>query len=102
VKFMLAFYIGAMGAKDKNFHVNIMTRMGFGPEVLKVQELFLEGKQAEAAMAVPDQLADEISLVGPAERIRERLAAWEASPVTTILAGTQDPEAVRVLAAANS
>jgi F420-dependent oxidoreductase-like protein len=101
VKWTLAFYIGGMGAKDKNFHVNIMTRMGFGKEVLEVQRLFLEGKRAEAAAMVPDQLADEISLVGPAERIRDRLAAWQSSPITQLLAGTQDPHALRVLAEAN-
>ena len=100
VKYMLAFYIGGMGAKSKNFHVNIMTRMGFGPQVEEVQRLFLEGKQGEAAMAVPDELADEISLVGPPERIRERVAAWVDSPVTTLLAGTRDPQALEVLAEA--
>ena len=97
IKYMLAFYIGGMGAKAKNFHVNIMERMGF-PEVKKVQQLFLEGKRAEAAAAVPDRLADEISLVGSADRIRDRLQAWKASPVTTILCGTRDAAALRVLA----
>jgi hypothetical protein len=100
VKWMLAFYIGGMGAKDKNFHVNLMSRMGFEREVLEVQRLFLEGKRAEAADAVPDQLADEISLVGPPGRIKERLAVWKASPITQLLAGTQDPHALEVLAAA--
>jgi len=99
IKYMLAFYIGGMGAKGKNFHVNIMERMGF-PEVRKVQQLFLEGKRAEAAAAVPDRLADEISLVGSAERIRDRLQAWKASPVTTILCGTRDAGSLRVLAEA--
>ena len=51
-------------------------------------------------MAVPDELADEISLVGPPERIRERVAAWVDSPVTTLLAGTRDPQALEVLAEA--
>lgn len=100
VKWMLAFYIGGMGAKDKNFHVNLMGRMGFEKEVAQVQRLFMEGKRAEAADAVPDQLADEISLVGPPARIRERLEAWKKSPVTTLLAGTQDINALKVLAAA--
>ncbi|HYC55984.1 MAG TPA: LLM class F420-dependent oxidoreductase [Candidatus Binatia bacterium] len=100
VKWMLAFYIGGMGAKDKNFHVNIMSRMGFESEVRRVQELFMSGDRAAAAEAVPDQLADEISLVGPPERIRDRLQAWKESPVTQLLAGTQDPQALRVLAEA--
>jgi F420-dependent oxidoreductase-like protein len=100
VKWMLAFYIGGMGAKGKNFHVNIMSRMGFEEEVLKVQDLFIAGKKEEAVAAVPDQLADEISLVGSPARIRERMVAWENSPVTTILAGTADVAAMRALAAA--
>jgi F420-dependent oxidoreductase-like protein len=99
IKYMLSFYIGGMGAKGKNFHVNIMERMGF-PEVRRVQALFLDGKRAEAAAAVPDRLADEISLVGSADRIRDRLQAWKASPVTTILCGTRDAAALRVLAEA--
>lgn len=98
VKWMLAFYIGGMGAKGKNFHVNIMSRMGFEEEVLRVQDLFIAGKQEEAVAAVPDLLADEISLVGSPARIRERMKAWEASPVTTILAATTDKAAMRALA----
>jgi F420-dependent oxidoreductase-like protein len=100
VKWMLAFYIGGMGAKDKNFHMNIMGRMGFEKEVHEVQRLFLEGDRAAAADAVPDQLADEISLVGPPGRIKERLEMWKKSPVTKLLAGTQDPNALKALAEA--
>lgn len=100
VKWMLAFYIGGMGAKEKNFHVNIMSRMGFEKEVLEVQDLFLSGKRDEAVAAVPDQLADEISLVGPIERIRDRMGAWEDSPVTTILNATHDLSVIRALAEA--
>jgi alkanesulfonate monooxygenase SsuD/methylene tetrahydromethanopterin reductase-like flavin-dependent oxidoreductase (luciferase family) len=72
--------------------------MGFADAAARVQELFLAGKRAEAAAAVPDALADEISLAGPPARIRERLQAWKASPVTTLLAGTRDPAALRLLA----
>ena len=72
--------------------------MGFEAEAVRVQKLFLEGKRAEAAAAVPDALADEISLAGPPARIRERLQAWQASPVTTLVAGTRDPATLRLLA----
>jgi len=98
IKLSLSFYIGGMGAKDRNFHLDVISRMGFEGEARKVQELFMDGKRDEAARAVPDALADEISLVGPKERIRDRLEAWKESPVTTILTGTQDPETVRRLA----
>jgi len=98
IKWMLAFYIGGMGAAAKNFHLNLIARLGFEAEAQRVQQLFLDGKRAEAAAAVPDALADEISLAGSPARIRDRLAAWKASPVTTIIAGTRDPAALRILA----
>jgi F420-dependent oxidoreductase-like protein len=97
VKMYLAFYIGGMGAPQQNFHLNLIRRMGFAEEAERVQRLFLEGKRAEAAGAVPDELADEISLVGPAERIRDRLAAWRESPVTTILVGARDPATLHLV-----
>ncbi len=98
VKLSLSFYIGGMGAKDRNFHLDVVGRMGFAKEAAHIQELFMSGRRDEAAAAVPDALADEISLCGPPERIRDRLAAWEESPVTTLLTGTQDEATVRLLA----
>jgi F420-dependent oxidoreductase-like protein len=100
IKWMLAFYIGGMGAAKRNFHLNLIERLGFGDAAARVQQLFMEGKRPEAVAAVPDQLADEISLAGSPARIRDRIQAWKASPVTTILAGTRDSRALRVLAEA--
>ncbi|MFQ5479364.1 MAG: LLM class F420-dependent oxidoreductase [Candidatus Binatia bacterium] len=97
VKYMLAFYIGGMGAKHRNFHADLIGRMGFLEAATTVKELFLQGKREEAVAAVPDQLADEIALCGSRERILDRIAAWEASPVTTVLAATRDPQVVRLL-----
>jgi F420-dependent oxidoreductase-like protein len=85
VKAMLGFYIGGMGAKKRNFHKELMARMGFESEAEKIQQLFFEGKRDEAIAAVPHAFADEISLVGSPERIRDRLKAWEETPVTTLL-----------------
>ena len=85
VKAMLGFYIGGMGAAKRNFHKELMARMGYPDEAERVQQLFLAGKQDEAINAVPDQFADEISLVGPRERIAEKLKDWEKSPVTSLL-----------------
>ena len=66
VKATLGFYIGGMGAKSKNFHTELMARMGFEEEAhFKIQDLFFAGKRDEAIMAVPDEFADEISLVRP-------------------------------------
>jgi len=63
-----------------------------------VQELFLAGRRAEAFAAVPDEMADETSLVGPPERIRKRLEAWTTSPVTTLMVTARDKETLRLLA----
>jgi len=98
VKSMLGFYIGGMGAKKRNFHMELMSRMGFDAEAHKIQDLFLQGKRAEAIAAVPDQFADEISLVGPIERVRDRLAAWRETPVTTLLVATHDKSQLRTMA----
>ncbi|HYZ92196.1 MAG TPA: LLM class F420-dependent oxidoreductase [Actinomycetota bacterium] len=97
IKMSLSFYIGGMGAKDRNFHLDVVSRMGFEDDARKVQDLFMDGKRDEAVKAVPDALADEISLVGPRERIRDRLAAWEESPVTTLLVGARDPDTIKLL-----
>ncbi|HVP30003.1 MAG TPA: LLM class F420-dependent oxidoreductase [Myxococcota bacterium] len=98
VRPFIAFYIGGMGAKEKNFHLDLIGRFGFEAEASRVQELFLSGRRAEAIAAVPDALVDEIALLGPRARIRERLAAWRESPVTTILVGASDPRVVRMMA----
>ena len=100
VKMMLSLYIGGMGARGKNFYNDYAKRLGYEEAAEKIQDLFLGGKKGEALAAVPDQLVDEIALLGPKERIVERLEAWKASPVSTLLIGGGQPEALRVLAEA--
>jgi F420-dependent oxidoreductase-like protein len=95
-KAALAFYIGGMGAKDRNFHMELMSRMGFEAEAHRIQELFFAGKRDEAIPLVPTEFADEISLVGTRDRIRDRLQAWDASPVTTIIINS-DIETLRAM-----
>ncbi|ADI10723.1 FMN-dependent monooxygenase [Streptomyces bingchenggensis BCW-1] len=102
VKAMLGFYIGGMGHAARNFHADLMGRMGYEAEARRVQELFLAGRRAEAVQAVPDAFADEISLVGPRERIAERLELWRKGPVTDLLVTAPDPETLRTLADLNS
>lgn len=80
----LALYVGGMGAKGRNFYHDLATRYGYGEAADKIQELYLSGRQPEAMMAVPPELIDEVALVGPKERIKERLALWQAAPVTTL------------------
>jgi len=98
LKASLALYIGGMGAKSRNFHNELVKRMGFEEEAEKIQDLFLAGKKDEAAAAVPDQLADEISLVGSVERIKDRLQAWRETPVTSLLVSTRDLNQLRTFA----
>jgi len=102
VKMSLGFYLGGMGAKDENFHLELARRLGWGAEADKVQELFLAGRRAEAFAAVPDEMADETTLVGPPERIRQRLEAWKESPVTTLMVTARDKDTLRLLAEAAS
>ncbi|MCY4045367.1 MAG: LLM class F420-dependent oxidoreductase [Cellvibrionales bacterium] len=87
VKYMLALYLGGMGAKGENFHKNFIGRMGYADEAQMIQDVYFEKGQHEAAKVVPDKLADEISLCGPADRIKERVKEWQKSPVTTLKIG---------------
>ena len=100
----MALYIGGMGAKDKNFYTDYATRLGFGDAARKVQELYLAGNKAEAEAAVPDELVDACHLVGPADRIRDRLQRWVAAGkrghVGSMLIRSSQPKALELLAEA--
>ncbi len=98
LKQSLALYIGGMGARSKNFYNAYIRRVGFEADAVKIQDLYLAGKKAEAIAAVPDELVDALHLVGPEERIRERFAAWKAAPIGTLIVGAMQPEAIRLIA----
>jgi F420-dependent oxidoreductase-like protein len=98
VRAQLALYIGGMGARSKNFYNDYAKRLGYEDAAGKIQDLYLTGKKNEAMALVPNKLIDEVALVGPKERIKDRMAAWKASPVKTMLIGTGSIEAVRALA----
>lgn len=100
LKPVLALYIGGMGARGKNFYNDLARRYGYEAAAKKIQDLYLDGKKAEATAAVPDELADEISLCGSRERIRDRLAAWKESGATTLICALQQVEALRTMAEA--
>lgn len=85
IKPSLALYIGGMGAKSVNFHHDVFARMGYEDVADKVQELYLAGRKDEATAAIPTPLVEDTSLIGPAEKIRDELAAWEETVVTTLL-----------------
>ncbi|MGI9432053.1 MAG: LLM class F420-dependent oxidoreductase, partial [Myxococcota bacterium] len=98
VKMMLSLYIGGMGARGKNFYNDYAKRLGYEEAAVRIQDLYLDGKKGEAAQAVPDELVDDVSLVGPADRIKDRLQAWKESPVTDMLIGGGQPELMQLLA----
>jgi len=95
---MLALYIGGMGAKGRNFYNDLARRYGYEQEAEQVQDLYLAGKKMEATLAVPDALVDEVCLVGPKEVIADRLEAWEASGLSTLIVSTMDVNTVRTIA----
>ncbi|MCU1426438.1 MAG: putative F420-dependent oxidoreductase, Rv3520c family [Actinomycetia bacterium] len=82
---MLALYIGGMGAREANFHNEVFARMGYEGEAKEIQDLYLEGKKEEAAAKVPTRLVEDVALIGPKEKIRDDVALWRESVVTTML-----------------
>ncbi|MFW6094074.1 MAG: LLM class flavin-dependent oxidoreductase, partial [Pseudomonadota bacterium] len=98
----MALYIGGMGARDKNFYNDYAKRLGFEEAAVKIQDLYLEGRKDEAMAAVPAELIDACHLVGPADRIKDRLQRWKEAGkkghVSSMLIGTQQPEALELLA----
>jgi F420-dependent oxidoreductase-like protein len=97
VKPRIALYVGGMGARGRNFYNDIARRYGYEGAAKTIQDLYLGGNKAEAEAAVPDELVDEVALCGPRERIRERLAEWKTSGVTTLMI-VGDADAVRTMA----
>jgi F420-dependent oxidoreductase-like protein len=98
LKSYYALYVGGMGARGSNFYNDLVRSYGYEEEAERIQTLFLDGKQRDAAAAVPDALVDEMALVGPRERIADRLAAFRESGATTLLVSTRDPATVRAIA----
>lgn len=91
---MYALYFGGMGARGTNFHADVAIRMGYEAEVATIQGLYLSGHKDEAAAAIPAKLLEQLTLIGPPEKIRHDLEAWRDSLVTTLLIGG-DPAALR-------
>jgi F420-dependent oxidoreductase-like protein len=93
-----ALYVGGMGARGANFYNDMARAYGFEAEAEKIQDLYLEGRHRDAAAAVPDALVDEMALVGPRDRIADRLAAWRESGATELLISTRDLATLRTIA----
>jgi hypothetical protein len=80
----LALYIGGMGSREKNFYNALVQRYGFADEARDVQELYLEGKRNEAMARLSDELIDTVSICGPPDHVRERLAVYRDAGVGTL------------------
>ena len=93
----LALYIGGMGAKGRNFYNDLAMRYGFEEAATKIQELYLAGDKAGAVSAVPNELVDAVALCGSKARIKDRLALWRNSPVTTLNLGLYDVDTLRTM-----
>ena len=98
VKPMVALYVGGMGAKGKNFYNDLACRYGYEGAAKEIQDLYLGGNKAEATALVPDDLVDDVSLIGPKERIADRLEIWKDAGVTTMIVAAAQPEALQLMA----
>jgi len=87
VRPMLALYAGGMGARDTNFHFDVFARMGWEEVAENVQNLYLAGKKAEAAAAIPLAMVEDVALVGPLDKIRDEAARWRETCITSFLVG---------------
>jgi F420-dependent oxidoreductase-like protein len=87
----LALYVGGMGSRDVNYHKQLFTRLGYEGECEKIQDAYLDGRKGDAAAAVPTRMVEEIALLGSPAKIRDELAAWEESCVTTLLVNGPPP-----------
>ncbi len=94
---MLALYVGGMGARGKNFYYDLAVRYGFEADAAAIQDLYLAGDKGAAMARVPDELIDAVALVGPRERVRDRLSIWHDSPVTTLNMAVFDVETLRTM-----
>jgi len=82
---VLALYIGGMGSRKQNFYNNLVQRYGFEDAAREIQDLYLEGKKAEAGDALPPELIDTVSLCGPRDVVRDRIAAFRDAGVGTLM-----------------
>lgn len=95
VRPFLALYVGGMGARGRNFYNDLVCRFGYEDAAKNVQDAYLDGRQADAAAAIPDALIDELALVGPAAAIADRLQAWKETPVGSLVLNITDESVLR-------
>lgn len=90
MRWVMALYIGGMGAPELNFHAQVYRRMGYEREVDEIGRLFQAGRKAEAAAMVPDELILDTAIIGDEEYVRKQIGVWEAAGVTMMLVSVPD------------
>ena len=98
VKPSVSLYMGGMGAPEANFHNQVFVRMGYDDLAAEVQRLYLAGEKERATALIPDDLVDDMHIVGTAAEVLEKVAAWEQTGVTTLLISLRSPDDVRRVA----
>jgi F420-dependent oxidoreductase-like protein len=94
----VSLYMGGMGAKEANFHNQVFVRMGYEDLAAEVQELYLGGEKDRATALIPDELVDDMHIIGTAGEVKERVAQWEETGVTTLLLSCRSADEIRSVA----
>ena len=98
MKPVVSLYMGGMGAKEQNFHKQVFDRMGYEDLAAEVQKLYLNGEKDRATALIPDELVDDMHIIGTAAEVKERVAQWEETGVTTLMLSLHSPDEVRAIA----
>jgi F420-dependent oxidoreductase-like protein len=98
IKPTISLYMGGMGAKEANFHNQVFVRMGYEDLAAEVQKLYLNGEKDRATALIPDDLVDDMHIIGTAGEVKEKVAAWEETGVTTLMVSLGSPDEVRKIA----
>ncbi len=93
VRYFIALYVGGMGSGKRNFYNQLVQRYGFEEAAKEIQDLYLDGKKDEAAAAIPAELIDMVALVGPREKVRDRLEVYREAGVGSLLVSPMAGEA---------
>lgn len=94
----VSLYMGGMGAAEANFHNQVFVRMGYESLAAKVQELYLDGRKDEATALIPDDLVHDLHIIGSADEVKDKVAAWEDTGVTTLLLSFRGADELRQVA----
>ncbi|MEI5676286.1 MULTISPECIES: LLM class F420-dependent oxidoreductase [unclassified Nocardioides] len=98
IKPSVSLYMGGMGAQEANFHNQVFVRMGYEDLAAEVQRLYLSGQKDQATALIPDELVDDMHIIGTPGEVKERVAQWEETGVTTLMLSCRSPEEVRQVA----